>query len=217
MNRNENKLNSENGANYIHKVLGRVQSETILDVSSLGNVRWLQRFWKGWESKEEGGRKWWEKGGGGEDQRSEAGARLLLLLHGCLKLWWVDSGPTRDAAWTKDGDVQGPCLDQWNVESPTFPPAQKQKHLSTLGLSLQSAAETFPPPSSWSASSISQWLNPTENWSARSWEADFPKSQSREEKNKRQVAQGRWTTSTMKSRCVKTVPSPLAVRVKWKR
>ena len=146
MNRNENKLNSENGANYIHKVLGRVQSETILDVSSLGNVRWLQRFWKGWESKEEGGRKWWEKGGGGEDQRSEAGARLLLLLHGCLKLWWVDSGPTRDAAWTKDGDVQGPCLDQWNVESPTFPPAQKQKHLSTLGLSLQVSCRDLPSP-----------------------------------------------------------------------
>lgn len=40
MNRNENKLNSENGANYIHKVLGKVQSETILDISSL-EIRWL--------------------------------------------------------------------------------------------------------------------------------------------------------------------------------
>lgn len=57
MSRNENKLNSENGANYIHEVSGRVQSETILDISGLGNVRWLQRFWKGWENKEEEGRK----------------------------------------------------------------------------------------------------------------------------------------------------------------
>ena len=143
------------------------------------------------------------KGRWGEDQRSEAEAYLLLLIQGCLKLWWVDPGPTRDAAQTKDGDVQGPCLDQWNVESPTFPPAQQQKHLSTLGLSLQSAAETFPPPFSSSASSICQWLNPTENWSARSWKADFPKSQSRWEKSKRQAAQCRWTTSTRKSGCEK--------------
>ncbi|KAI4591199.1 hypothetical protein MJG53_002248 [Ovis ammon polii x Ovis aries] len=56
----------------------------------------------------------------------------------------------------------------------------------------RSAAETFPPPFSSSASSISQWLNPTENWSARSWKADFPKSQSRWEKSKRQAAQCSW-------------------------
>lgn len=44
------KINSndpENWANCINRVLGRVQSENTLDISNLGNVRWLQKFWEG--------------------------------------------------------------------------------------------------------------------------------------------------------------------------
>ena len=85
MNRNENKLNSENGANYIHEVSGRVQSETILDISSVGNVRWLQRL-EGLGEQRRRGKEMMRKGRRGEDQRSEAEACLLLLLQGCLKL-----------------------------------------------------------------------------------------------------------------------------------
>ena len=69
------------------------------------------------------------------------------------------------------------------------------------GACLQPAAGSFSLPPSSSAASISQWLNPTESWLARSWEGDFPKSQPQRHRAegrraKRKAERWRWLTST---------------------
>lgn len=115
------------------------------------------------------------KGRWGEDQRSEAEAYLLLLIQGCLKLWWVDPGPTRDAAQTKDGDVQGPLPGSVECGVTHFSTSSAAKASVNSGSFSTVSCRDLPSPFSSSASSICQWLNPTENWSARELESRFSK------------------------------------------